>query len=124
MYITPRPGQATLGEQDAFWSWHPKDGERPLKLQFRLAVIQDTKDNGGAFWVNMLSPVFEVRDKIKYAEANDADMSGVKCFVDVLDEKSNRNFIVASDQTPLRVNMEYMIDLFPDLSKLEGVIFL
>ena len=118
MYITPRKERAALGEQDAFWSWHPKDGDRPVKLQFRLAVIQDTDGSNGIFWVNIRSPVIEMRDKIHYVEPNDADMSGVKCFSNKLDEKSNRNFILAADQTPLRINMEYMIDLFPDLRKL------
>ena len=117
MYVMPRKAQATLGEQDAFWSWHPKDGGRPFKLQFRMAAIKSEDSKKNIFWVNILSPVYEVRDKIKYAEANDADMTGVKCFKDILDEKSNRNFIIASDQTPLKVNIEYMIDLFPDLSK-------
>ena len=121
MYITPRERQTALGEEDAFWSWHPKDGDRPKKLQFRLAAIQDTKDNKKIFWVDILSPVIEVRDQVKYIEANDADMSGVKCYADILDDESDGNFIIASDQTPLKVNVKYMTDLFPDFSKLTNV---
>ena len=118
MFITPRPGQTTLSEeQDAFWSWHPKDGARPSKVQFRVAIVKTEDSKDRIFWVNIVSPVIEVRDKIKYVEANDADMEGVKCFANILDEKSDRNFIIATDQTPLKVNMEYMIDLFPGLSK-------
>ena len=121
MYITPREGQTTLGQQNAFWSWHPKDGDRPKKLQFRLAAIQDTKDRKKTFWVNILSPVIEVREQVEYVEANDADMSGVKCYANILDDESDRNFIIAPDQTPLKVNMKYMTDLFPDFSKLTNV---
>ena len=119
MFITPRSGVSSLGEQDAFWSWSTKDGERPSRLQFRIAAIQ-TFDEGKAeaFWVNILSPVIELRDKVKYVEANDADMSGVKCFAHILDDKSDRNFIIAANQAPLRVNMDYMTDLFPDLCKI------
>ena len=118
MFITPmRPGQAGLvGKQNAFWSWHPKDGERPSKLQFRLSIIK-TENSKNLFWVNILSPVIELRDKIKYVEANDADMTGVKCFKDILNKKSDRNFIIAADQAPLKVNMDYLTDLFPDLSR-------
>ena len=120
MFITPRPGHTALvDKQDAFWSWHPKDGLRPTKVQFRIAVIKTEDNKDSIFWVNILSPIIEVRDKIKYVEANDADMAGVKCFTNILDGKSSRNFILALDQTPLRVNMEYMTDLFPDLSKLK-----
>ena len=118
MYITPRPGHVVLGEQDAFWSWNPKDGERPSRFQFRLAVIQAAGDKKNIFWVKILSPVIQFREKVKYVEANDADMTGVKCFAHILDEKSDRNFIFATDQTPLKVNMEYMIDLFPELRML------
>jgi hypothetical protein len=67
------------------------------------------------FWVNILSPVVEVNDKVRSEEADDMSMTGVKCYTDRVTEHAEGNFLIAPDQTALDVSMEYIGDLFPEL---------
>jgi hypothetical protein len=105
-----------LGDLSVFWSWTEEDGEAPKKIQFRYATVQDVEGGDSIFWVNLLSPVIEVRQKIKATEDDD-QTDGVTCYTNQVSKASDRNFVVADNQAEIGVNMEFILDLFPELSK-------
>ena len=115
--VNPMDGNKALGDVSVFWSLVKADRTIPKKIQFRYAAVQDVEEGKNVFWVNMLSPVIEVYQKIKVLPLDDFDEKGVLCYKDELTKGSNRNFEISDDQTELNVNMDYMIEIFPELGK-------
>jgi hypothetical protein len=115
MYVTHKPSGGPLNEENAFWSWNPKDGDRPSRIQFRIAVIQLLEGMDEALWVNVVSPVIEFREKFQYEKPSDAITKSGMCYENILTEASDRNFILSKNQTDIGINMDYMLDLFPEI---------
>jgi hypothetical protein len=67
--------------------------------------------------VDILSPVVEMRHKIAVEKLMDMGQEGTFCYKHELSKASDKNFLLADDQTELKVNMDFITDLYPELSK-------
>ncbi|CAG7832936.1 unnamed protein product, partial [Allacma fusca] len=118
-YIIPNEtaGYESLATESIFWSWSMNDGNQPKKIQFKVAAIHKVKNDPYLFWVDIKSPVIDVRDVIKLAKPEDFVKKAVKCYETELAKTSNRNFVLSSSQDDISLNKRFLQDLLPAFGK-------
>ena len=107
-------GQKHLGTQSVFWSLGPKDFKAQSRIQFKLIAMRVIEGGKDIYWLGQ-SPVIQFNPKLEYEAPNYILTQSSTCYTDVLTEHSKHNFAIAKDQNTLKINMEYLQDLFPEL---------
>jgi len=114
--VNPMENNKVLGDVSVFWSWSKRDGKMPKKIQFWYSGIREVPGGETVYWVNTVSPVIELAQNVKVVPQGDFEKAPL-CYLHELSKSSNRNFLLASDQSKLHVSMDYLIDLYPDLGE-------
>ncbi|CAG7734034.1 unnamed protein product, partial [Allacma fusca] len=110
-------GYSTLNEESFFWTWNPKEGTRPSKIQFKVTAInaRHASSTEWIYWV-VSSPVIQFRQNIPFTKQSDFLPEKYYCYKDIVHAQSERNFVLEKDQSEIiHMSQEFLEDLYPEL---------